>query len=71
MRRGELLALRWEDVHLDKGVLQVRGTLRRTREGLRIGTPKTPASRRKVVAGPWASVPEQALTTDGAPRSPR
>jgi integrase len=52
MRRGELLALRWEDVHLDKGVLQVRGTLRRTREGLRIGTPKTPASRRKVVLSP-------------------
>jgi integrase len=52
MRRGELLALRWEDVDLDKGVLQVRGTLRRTREGLRIGTPKTPASRRKVVLSP-------------------
>ena len=32
--------------------LQVRGTLRRTREGLRIGTPKTPASRRKVVLSP-------------------
>ena len=52
MRRGELLALRWEDLDLDKGVLQVRGTLRRTREGLRIGTPKTPASRRKVVLSP-------------------
>jgi integrase len=52
LRRGELLALRWEDVDLDKGVLQVRGTLRRTREGLRIGTPKTPASRRKVVLSP-------------------
>jgi integrase len=52
MRRGELLALRWEDVDLDKGVLQVRGTLRRTREGLRIGTPKTAAARRKVVLSP-------------------
>jgi integrase len=52
MRRGELLALRWEDVDLDKGVLQVRGTLRRTREGLTIGTPKTAASRRRVVLSP-------------------
>jgi integrase len=52
MRRGELLALRWEDLDLDKGVLQVRGTLRRTREGLKIGTPKTAASRRKVVLSP-------------------
>jgi len=41
MRRGELLALRWKNVDLDKGVPQVRGTLRRTREGLRIGTPKS------------------------------
>jgi integrase len=52
MRRGELLALRWGDVDLDKGVLQIRGTLRRTREGLKIGTPKTAASRRKVVLSP-------------------
>jgi integrase len=39
-------------VDLDKGVLQIRGTLRRTREGLKIGTPKTAASRRKVVLSP-------------------
>jgi integrase len=52
MRRGELLALHWEDVDLDKGVLQVRGTLRRTHEGLTIGTPKTAASRRRVVLSP-------------------
>jgi integrase len=52
MRRGELLALRWEDVELDRGMLQVRGTLRRTREGLTFGAPKTAASRRKVVLSP-------------------
>jgi integrase len=52
IRRGELLALRWDDVDLDKGMLQVRGTLRRTREGLTFGTPKTAASRRKVVLSP-------------------
>jgi integrase len=52
MHRGELLALRWEDVDLDKGMLQVRGTLRRTREGLPFGVPKTAASRRQVVLSP-------------------
>jgi integrase len=52
MRRGEILALRWEDVDLDKGMLQVRGTLRRTREGLTFGVPKTAASRRQVVLSP-------------------
>jgi integrase len=52
MRRGELLALRWEDVDLDKSMLQVRGTLRRTREGLTFGVPKTAASRRQVVLSP-------------------
>jgi integrase len=49
MRQGELLALRWQDVDLVRGVLQVRGSLRRTRQGLVIGTPKTAASRRKVM----------------------
>jgi integrase len=48
MRRGELLALHWQDVDLEAGVLQVRGTLRRTRAGLAIGTPKTASARRKV-----------------------
>ncbi len=52
MRRGELLALRWEDVDLDKGMVQVRGTLRRTREGLTFGVPETAASRRQVVLSP-------------------
>ena len=52
MRRGELLALRWEDVDLNKGMLQVRGTLRRTREGLTFGVPKTATSRRQVVLSP-------------------
>jgi integrase len=39
---------------LDKGMLQVRSTLRRTRDGLTFGTPKTAASRRKVVLSPTA-----------------
>lgn len=48
MRRGELLALRWDHIDLDRGALQVRGTLQRTREGLLIGQPKTDSSRRQV-----------------------
>jgi integrase len=44
LRQGELLALRWRDVHLDRAVLQVRGTLQPTREGLKIAAPKTKSS---------------------------
>lgn len=35
MRMGELLALAWEDVDLERGVLSVRRTLSQSREGLR------------------------------------
>jgi integrase len=50
LREGELLALKWRDLDLDLdgGTLQVRGSLQRTDEGLVIGTPKTPQSRRHV-----------------------
>lgn len=48
MRRGELLALRWDHIDLERGTLQVRGTLQRTKDGLQIGPPKTDASRRQV-----------------------
>jgi integrase len=48
MRQGELLALRWRFVDLTMGTAQVRGTLQRTREGLKIAEPKTARSRRLV-----------------------
>ncbi len=48
MRQGELLALRWKDVDPDAGVLQVRATLQRTREGFVFAEPKTASSRRQV-----------------------
>jgi integrase len=48
LRQGEALALRWADVDLDSGSLQVRGTLQRGEDGLRIESPKTAGSRRKV-----------------------
>jgi integrase len=48
LRRGELLGLRWEDVDLDAGVLEVRRTLQRVGGELRAVTPKTRTSRRTV-----------------------
>ena len=48
MRRGELLALRWRDVDLERRVVAVTGTLQRTGEGLAVTEPKTPRSRRQV-----------------------
>lgn len=50
MRRGELLALKWEDVDLDSNVLRVRRTLTRTESGgtYASGEPKTKNSRRTI-----------------------
>ncbi len=48
LRRGEVLALRWTDVDLDRGVLSVMQTLEETRDGLRFKAPKTKGSRRVV-----------------------
>ncbi|HEY8416383.1 MAG TPA: site-specific integrase [Thermaerobacter sp.] len=52
MRRGEILALRWEDVDLEAGVIRVRQTLVRTKEGLQFTDPKTDHSRRVIRIGP-------------------
>ncbi len=48
MRQGELLGLRWRDVDVDAGTLQIRGSLQATPEGRRILEPKTAGSRRRV-----------------------
>lgn len=48
MRQGELLALRWSDVDLERGFIQVRATLERTSEGVALAEPKTRSSRRRV-----------------------
>ena len=48
LRQGELLALKWEDVDLERSVLRVRRTLTRTGERLSSGEPKTKKSRRSV-----------------------
>ena len=49
LRRGELLALRWEDVDLSSRQLRVRQALQRADGKLRIVEPKTSTSRRTVV----------------------
>jgi integrase len=48
MRLGELLAVKWRDVDLDRGSLQVRATLQHTDEGYNFFQPKTKRSRRHV-----------------------
>jgi integrase len=55
MRRGELLALKWQDIDLEAGRLQVRRTLTRL-PGKRLieAEPKTEHSRRTIVLAPLA-----------------
>jgi integrase len=48
MREGELMALRWDDVDLDKAALLVRANLVLTREGRIREEAKTGASRRRI-----------------------
>jgi integrase len=49
MRKGELLALRWGDIDLDRGTVRVTGTMRRHPNGqLAVTPPKTHRSRRLV-----------------------
>jgi integrase len=48
LRQGELLGLKWDDVDLEAGTLQVRRTLTTTKGGLVLSAPKTKGSRRAV-----------------------
>ncbi len=52
LRRGEALALRWDDVDLDKHVLSVSGTLARVDGVLVVTEPKTARSKRFVHVSP-------------------
>jgi len=55
MRRGELLALRWQDVDLDACELRVRRTVQWVSgHGLVFGPPKTKKSRRTIALSPLA-----------------
>jgi integrase len=48
MRQGELLALKWDDVDVENGVLRVRRTLTRMGGSYALGEPKTKKSRRTI-----------------------
>lgn len=54
LRQGELLGLKWEDLDLDAGTLQVRRTLSSAKEGPRFSAPKTAKGRRSVRLTPTA-----------------
>src|SRR5262249_25565629 len=70
MRRGELLALRWQDVDLDGSALRVERSLEQTRKGLRFKSPKSAHGRRTISLAPavvselrahWRAQQEQRL----------
>jgi integrase len=48
LRRGELLALRWQDIDLDDATMSVAQSVEQTKAGLRFKPPKTRAGRRRV-----------------------
>lgn len=48
IRRGELLALRWEDVYLQDGYIDIKRNLQYVNKRLVVNPPKTKKSRRKV-----------------------
>ena len=50
LRPGELLALRWEDVDLERALLRVRQAVVRVGGQVELGPTKTPASRRQLSA---------------------
>lgn len=53
MREGEILALRWQDVDLDAGVLTVAHTLTRVDGKLTLTEPKTKAGARQITLPPF------------------
>ena len=55
LRQGELLGLKWDDVDLEGGMLQVRRTLTTAKGGPVLSAPKTRGSRRSVKLPPTAS----------------
>lgn len=57
MRRGEILALRWQDIDMDAATVRVERSLEQTKAGLRFKAPKTKHGRR-VIALPAFLVDE-------------
>ena len=67
LRRGELLGLRWEDIDLDAGALEVVQTLQRVGGALRFVRPKTADSARTIRSRRCAST---RFVSTGASNSP-
>ena len=55
MRRGEIVALQWKDVDLEKETITVRRTLERIKGGYQFKHPKTRKSRRQISLTPSAA----------------
>jgi integrase len=54
MRLGELLGLKWRDLDLEAGTVQIQSSLKKAVSGHALGKPKTAGSRRKVMLTPTA-----------------
>jgi integrase len=54
MRQGELLALRWQDVDLDRGVVRIQQAVARVHGTLTVSEPKTARGRRQIALTPQA-----------------
>lgn len=52
MRRGEIVALRWGDIDLDRGKVRAQRSLEQTNTGLQFKAPKTKAGRREISIPP-------------------
>jgi integrase len=52
LRREEILALRWSDVDLETGAVEISRAVTETGKGLTIGRPKSEASARRLIAPP-------------------
>lgn len=52
MREGELLALRWSDIDLDKGRIQVKSTLLWSDKQFKLGPTKSESGQREIVISP-------------------
>jgi integrase len=48
-----VLALRWKDVDLAKGIVRIEHSLEQTKAGLRFKAPKTKNGRRNISISPW------------------
>jgi integrase len=78
IRRGELCALRWQDVNFDKATINVERSLEQTRKGLRFKSPKSARGKRSISLAPavvtelrtlWKAQQEQRLAL-GLGKSP-